>query len=138
MCLNRDDMCAASRFYLHQCRQQGVYLPPPKECGMFLACFHPHFFFIANSVYLYHTTSVTFSSYFVTVQCVAPNAESFVAGETIRISARSDDYQPISSADTIFIVEEKPCNKETTKHLGSLVYEVEQELTKAGMFSLNT
>lgn len=97
-----------------------------------------HFFFIANSVYLYHTTSVTFSSYFVTVQCVAPNAESFVAGETIRISPRSDDYQPISSADTIFIVEEKPCNKETTKHLGSLVYEVEQELTKAGMFSLNT
>lgn len=138
MCLNRDDMCAASRFYLHQCRQQGVYLPPPKECGMFLACFHPHFFFIANSVDLYHTTSVTFSSYFVTVQCVAPNAESFEAGETIRISSRSDDYQPISSADTIFIVEEKPCNKETTKHLGSLVYEVEQELTKAGMFSLNT
>lgn len=99
MCLNRDDMCAASRFYLHQCRQQGVYLPPPKEC----------------------------------VQCVAPNAESFVAGETIRISPRSDDYQPISSAETIFIVEEKPCNKETTKHLGSLVYEVEQELTKAGI-----
>uniref|UniRef100_K1QT04 Uncharacterized protein n=1 Tax=Magallana gigas TaxID=29159 RepID=K1QT04_MAGGI len=99
MCLNRDDMCAASRFYLHQCRQQGVYLPPPKEC----------------------------------VQCVAPNAESFEAGETIRISPRSDDYQPISSADTIFIVEEKPCNKETTKHLGSLVYEVEQELTKAGI-----
>nr|XP_034313736.1 apolipophorins isoform X7 [Crassostrea gigas] len=99
MCLNRDDMCAASRFYLHQCRQQGVYLPPPKEC----------------------------------VQCVAPNAESFEAGETIRISPSSDDYQPISSADTIFIVEEKPCNKETTKHLGSLVYEVEQELTKAGI-----
>lgn len=80
--------------------------------------------------------SLTFSPYFVTVQCVAPNAESFEAGETIRISPRSDDYQPISSADTIFIVEEKPCNKETTKHLGSLVYEVEQELTKAGMFSL--
>ncbi|XP_062612312.1 LOW QUALITY PROTEIN: uncharacterized protein LOC134274081 [Saccostrea cucullata] len=99
MCLNQEDACAAARFYLHQCQQEGVHLSPPKEC----------------------------------VQCVAPNEESFVAGETIRISSITDDYKPVSSADTIFIVEEKPCNRETTKHLGSLVYEIEQELTKTGI-----
>ena len=133
MCLNQDDACAATRFYLHQCRQQGVHLSPPKECGKY-----PNFYYRSNTHHIMQILNCFLILFVfpIIVQCVAPNDESFEAGETIRISPKTDDYNPVSSADTVFLVEEKPCNQEPTKHLGSLVYEIEQELTKAGMFYL--
>uniref|UniRef100_A0A194ANN9 Putative apolipophorins-like protein isoform X1 n=1 Tax=Pinctada fucata TaxID=50426 RepID=A0A194ANN9_PINFU len=69
------------------------------------------------------------------VQCSAPNAETFVGGETIRVSTAPEDYEVQSSADTVIIVEEKSCNTLVTKELGDLVYEVENSLMKKGLIS---
>lgn len=55
MCLNQDDACAATRFYLHQCRQQGVHLSPPKECGKY-----PNFYYRSITYWRFNITQCKF------------------------------------------------------------------------------
>lgn len=62
------------------------------------------------------------------VQCSAPNDETFLGGETIKLSSSRDDYDIPQSADVVFIVEVKQCNQDAASKLGDLVYKIEQGL----------
>lgn len=64
MCLNQD-VCAAAKFYLHQCHQKGVHLSPPQECGMYQNPISDQFFtsYKTDSPYNMQISKVTISAH---------------------------------------------------------------------------
>ncbi|KAJ8305570.1 hypothetical protein KUTeg_016115 [Tegillarca granosa] len=62
------------------------------------------------------------------VQCSAPNDETFLGGDTIKLSSSREDYEIPQSADVVFVVEVKQCNQDAARKLGELVYKIEQGL----------
>jgi len=74
----------------------------------------------------------------LSVQCRTPNNEDFNAGETIKISPANDDYRIPQSADVVFVVENRRCNRKAARKLGEVVYQIEQSLSRSCKFSLNS
>lgn len=68
-----------------------------------------------------------------TVSCQSPSDEVYNAGDIIKLSPSSDDFQVPKSADIVMVVEGKQCAQNTAEQLGGVVYEVESILTRKCM-----